>query len=176
MHFTHCSVATGRLKSSRLRDTLHDASPFFHSSCHSEYHHHASSSMEEAVLFTVQRLSMYSQWVSSFRSTCSQGHLGAASCSKHFLSHLSPSQAVGGLGLQSSGLRITPESFRVVQLEMLSFIHSHLHQDAWYPFPEGGGGSRSRRQCVCFIVLYLRKLSHLKMGEHLCPIFPGMYN
>lgn len=87
-----------------------------------------------------------------------------------------PPRQWGGLGPQSSGLRITPESFRVVQLEMLSFIHSHLHPDAWCPFPGGGGGSRSRHQCVCFIVLYLRKLSHLKMGEHLCPIFPGMYN
>ena len=126
----------------------------------------------------------------SFWSTNFQRYLWVVSCSRHFLSHLSSSPprvevVVGSGNHKMLGSELTPGCVRVVHSVKEWCYHFFILTFIWLP------GSHSRYQvpsskgvrvlatchtCICFIVLWFCKLRLLKMGEHLYPIFPGMYN
>ena len=126
----------------------------------------------------------------SFGSTNFPRYLWVASCFRHFLSHLSSSPprvevVVGSGNHKMLGSKLTPGCVRVVRLVMEWCYHFFILTFIWLP------GSYSRyqvasskgvrvlatcRACIYFIVLWFCKLRLLKMGEHLYPIFLGMYN
>lgn len=83
------------------------------------------------------------------------------------------------------GSELTLGSIRVVELVMERCYHLFILTFIWLPgthsryqapISKGVGVLATCHKCICFMVLYFRKLRHLKMGEHLYPIFPGMYN
>lgn len=83
------------------------------------------------------------------------------------------------------GSELTLESVGMVQLVMERCYHLFILTFMWLPdthsryqvpISKGAGVLVTCHKCICFIVLYFRKLRHLKMGEHLYPIFPRIYN